>query len=597
MNQFVLMLSVGPVQGFISAARRSRDLWSGSWLLSEMAKASAHYLYEHKAQMVFPYITTQTAPNLQAGSDFSVGNKIQVLVEAASIDEVRQLAQAASNAAKARFKEVANEAKARLGNKALRADMWDQQVDDYVEVQSAWARIASLSEYKQTCDQVSAILAARKATRDFKPAALSAYDAAAMLPKSSLDGMRETVIKEGDLSQTLRRQLGLNDSEQLDCAGVLKRLGGQDHAEQFTPVTRVAAHAWLAKLSAEQRQELCTAYEPLVGLELATRVKGNKNCYQDFPYDAQFVYRFRLEASAYKSNSEEQEALQALKNVLLPLWRAHGEPSSYGVLLLADGDRMGELLDKANDVNTHQTITAALSDFAGSVAATMREFNGHCIYAGGDDVLGFVPLHEAYDCAQSLAQRFHQALAPVAKELHATAPTLSVGLAISHINTPLGHVRQLAQQAEKFAKGDHVEKADLQRNALGITLAIRSGNTTHMRLRWDDQNAHQALQKWVEAYLHKTIPSRVAYDTREVYLRTDFHTMDPQDDLLEKIRRAEFKLMLMKARTNEGKVLAEDLIQALNERALKVGSLNDLANELIIARWLAAKTQKDLGKV
>ena len=137
----------------------------------------------------------------------------------------------------------------------------------------------------------------------------------------------------------------------------------------------------------------------------------------------------------------------------------------------------------------------------------------------------------------------------------------------------------------------------MQRNALGITVAIRSGNTTHMRLRWDDQNAHQALQKWVEAYLHKTIPSRVAYDTREVYLRTDFHTMDPQDDLLEKIRRAEFKLMLMKARTNEGKVLAEDLIQALNERALKVGSLNDLATELIIARWLAAKTQKDLGKV
>lgn len=55
--------------------------------------------------------------------------------------------------------------------------------------------------------------------------------------------------------------------------------------------------------------------------------------------------------------------------------------------------------------------------------------------------------------------------------------------------------------------------------------------------------------------------------------------------------------MLMKARTNEGKVLAEDLIQALNERALKVGSLNDLATELIIARWLAAKTQKDFGKV
>ena len=186
MNQFVLMLSVGPVQGFISAARRSRDLWSGSWLLSEMAKASACYLYEHKAQMVFPYTTAQ---DLQAGSEFSVGNKIQVLVEAAHIDEVRQLAQAASEAAKNRFKEVANEAKARLGNKALRSDVWDKQVDDYVEVQSAWARITSLAEYKQTCDQVSAILAARKATRDFQPAALSAYEAALMLPKSSLDNV------------------------------------------------------------------------------------------------------------------------------------------------------------------------------------------------------------------------------------------------------------------------------------------------------------------------------------------------------------------------------------------------------------------------
>ena len=594
MNQFVLMLSVGPVQGFISAARRSRDLWSGSWLLSEMAKASACYLYEHKAQMVFPYTTAQ---DLQAGSEFSVGNKIQVLVEAAHIDEVRQLAQAASEAAKNRFKEVANEAKARLGNKALRSDVWDKQVDDYVEVQSAWARIASLAEYKQTCDQVSAILAARKATRDFQPAALSAYEAALMLPKSSLDGMRETVIKEGDLSQSLRHQLGLNDSEQLDCAGVLKRLGGRDHAEQFTPVTRVAAHPWLAKLSDEQCHALCEAYEPLVDLELATRVKGNQGCYQDFPYDAQFVYRFRLEATANKADSEEKAALQALKEVLLPLWRSHGDPSAYGVLLLADGDRMGELLDKANDVGKHQTITAALSEFAGSVADTMRKYNGHCIYAGGDDVLGFVPLHQAYDCSQALARMFKDKLAPVAQELKATAPTLSVGLAISHINTPLGHVRQLAQRAEKFAKGDQVENAALQRNALGITLAIRSGNTTDLRLRWDDEDAHLALQQWVEAYLGKTIPSRVAYDAREVYLRTDFHTMDAKDPLLNNIRQAEFKLMLMKARTNEGKALAADLVDALKQRAQQVGNLNELANELIIARWLAAKTQKDLGKV
>ena len=44
MNKYVLIVSVGPVQGFIASARRSRDLWCGSWLLSEIAKAVANYL-------------------------------------------------------------------------------------------------------------------------------------------------------------------------------------------------------------------------------------------------------------------------------------------------------------------------------------------------------------------------------------------------------------------------------------------------------------------------------------------------------------------------------------------------------------------------
>ena len=55
MTQYVLTLSIGPVQGFIASARRSRDLWSGSWLLSEMAKAAAKSLFEAGAQMVFPF--------------------------------------------------------------------------------------------------------------------------------------------------------------------------------------------------------------------------------------------------------------------------------------------------------------------------------------------------------------------------------------------------------------------------------------------------------------------------------------------------------------------------------------------------------------
>ena len=65
MTQYVLTLSIGPVQEFIASARRSRDLWSGSWLLSEMAKAAAKSLFEAGAQMVFPFVDEATKDRLE----------------------------------------------------------------------------------------------------------------------------------------------------------------------------------------------------------------------------------------------------------------------------------------------------------------------------------------------------------------------------------------------------------------------------------------------------------------------------------------------------------------------------------------------------
>jgi CRISPR-associated protein Cmr2 len=38
MTSHLLQLSVGPVQELIAAAQRTRDLWFGSFLLSEISK-------------------------------------------------------------------------------------------------------------------------------------------------------------------------------------------------------------------------------------------------------------------------------------------------------------------------------------------------------------------------------------------------------------------------------------------------------------------------------------------------------------------------------------------------------------------------------
>ena len=614
MTQYVLTLSIGPVQEFIASARRSRDLWSGSWLLSEMAKAAAKSLFEAGAQMVFPFVDEATKDRLEPcdrmDDNFSVGNKIQVQVDAADDADVRDLVEQAKAAAQSRFETIARQALRELQapqdlNVTLRNEIWQMQLNDYLEIQAAWARITEKG-YSDASQRAASGLAARKATRDFtSTGASNAWDERFMLPKSSLDGARETVLLEkangdADLSDVVRRKLGLSRSEQLDCAGIVKRLGG--NSEQFTPVTRVAADAWLQGLPENELSKLCDAYEPLIALNLATRVKGNQDIYADFPFDAQLLYRNRLDAalSDNKNNADASEKLSNLKNALKPIWHKYGEPCSYWAMLLADGDRMGELLDRAKTIGEHQAITEALSTFAESVPAKMRDFRAQCVYAGGDDVLGFVALDKAVDCADALRQAFSDSLKKVSDVLKAEkAPTLSVGLAICHISTPLGNVRRLAKHAEKVAKGDNYS-ADQQRNGLGITLSVRSGSDSDWRVQWSDEAGLAAFEKWKKWYREKKISSRIAYDSRDIFMRTDFSpSNDLSSELHQNIRQAEFARMLDKARDMEGGKLDDEVQEALKRRLNArpdADALNVLATELIIARWLAAKTQNDLGQ-
>lgn len=614
MTQYVLTLSIGPVQEFIASARRSRDLWSGSWLLSEMAKAAAKSLFEAKAQMVFPFVDEATKDRLEPcdrmDDNFSVGNKIQVQVDAVDDAAVRDLVEQAKAAAQARFETIARQARQVLQerqdlNAALRVEIWQMQLNDYLEIQAAWARITEKG-YSDASQRAASALAARKATRDFTPAhAADAWDKRFMLPKSSLDGARETVLLEkangdADLSDVARRKLGLSRSEQLDCAGIVKRLGG--NSEQFTPVTRVAADAWLQGLPEDELSNLCDAYEPLIALNLATRVKGNQGIYADFPFDAQLLYRNRLNTalSDNKNSADASEKLSDLKNVLKTIWHKYGEPCSYWAMLLADGDRMGELLDRAKTIGEHQAITEALSTFAESVPAKMRDSRAQCVYAGGDDVLGFVALDKAVDCADALRQAFSDSLKKVSDVLKAEkTPTLSVGLAICHITTPLGNVRRLAKHAEKVAKGDNYP-ADQQRNGLGITLSVRSGSDSDWRVQWSDEAGLAAFEKWKKWYREKKISSRIAYDSRDIFMRTDFSpSNDLSSELHQNIRQAEFARMLDKARDMEGGKLDNEVQEALKRRLNArpdADALNVLATELIIARWLAAKTQNDLGQ-
>ena len=581
MMRYLVALSLGPVQSMIGAARRTRDLWCGSWLLSEAARAAACALDErHPGCLIFPRLdklTAQERPQATA----NISNVLRAEISATGGEAVRALCEAAKRAAASRLLELGEQARKKV---AVREDVWKAQIEDILECYAAW--VPCEGDYSEASRRLGATLAARKATRDFGPTQLQASEG---LPKSSLDGAFETVLPE-DLKG--HRRLGLSENEQLDALGVMKRLAGD--VEQFTAYSRVAADPWIESLGKEQQRELREAYEPLVGSQLATRVKGNGGIYSAVPYDAQLLYSFRLERALATSDESERRSLGALRERMRSIAASAGQPVPYAVTLKADGDRMGQFLAKASSAGQSRRISEALHRFASRVREIVQGHRGHAIYAGGDDVLALVPLTQSIACAKRLAEQFKTSLEPVSGELNVGTdqrPTLSVGLGIGHFMEPLGALRARAEEAEKRAKGDDTE---CPRDALAVVLGVRSGGEHSVRLRWSNRVALKDLEAIADAFRKRRLPSRIAYDLRAIDQRLAWLREDDGSDA-RGMRAAEVRRLVDRARTVEGERVAAEQREPI-ERRLAEGTLANVADMLIVARWLAARTAAEVGE-
>lgn len=603
MATYLISLSLGPVQSLIEAARRTRDLWCGSWLLSECARAAARGLHQAQPRaLIFPCPDDpelELEPQREPGDAANIANILRAQVDLPDPDAARALCEQAKAAARERLIALGDQARRTL-EAELRNEVWNAQIGDLLELFAAWAEIPEgANGYAIASERVGRTLAARKATRDFAPALSLATSG---LLKSSLDGALETVLpKDWSERHLARRRLGLARGEQLDALGVTKRLAGKP--EQFTAYSRIAADPWIRSLDSDQVRTLAAVYEPLVRPGLATRVTGNADAYVAFPYDAQLLYDFRLEAALTTREDSidtgEHELLKRLRAALRALPGQAGAPVPYAVILKADGDRMGALLHRATSADDSRAVSRALHGFASRVRAIVREHHGHAIYAGGDDVLALLPLPDAEPCAAALARAFRQFMGDVTAALGIAAdppPTLSVGIGIGHLMEPLGSLRARAARAEHLAKGDGHARP---RNALAIVLGIRSGAELTWRANWDDADAFGALHGFVDAYRDGRLPSRVAYDLRAIdrrlaWLRQPGAGID--DAMATGMRAAEVARTLDRARTEGGGECLSEGVRTLVLQRVEREPLAELADTLILARWLSARVAADLGE-
>jgi len=567
----LLGIAIGPVQGFIASARRTRDLWSGSRLISEVSKAVAKKIAgSFPGGLIFPN-PVDPSGELEPDSDYLVSN-ILLCVISDGVDAARFSADC-EFAAIGAWEAVANRALSDAGA-AIDEARFLRQMKGVVEYYAAWASFSSDAEYPNARQAVNTALSARKACRDF-----AAWDGEAGVPKSSLGGERESVWRRFEVERLPKRfkaQLRPSRGEQLDCIGLTKRLGFGNR--QFPSVSRLAAESWLMHLPPRTLAELREAADPLRAGGLVYLREARFPQFRHFPYDGSICYPERMgeieptEDMDRESQARWEEAKANWKNVLERSKRgSKATPSPYMAVLLADGDRMGAAISSIMSAHEHRDFSRALAGFAGEAREIVEAHHGALVFAGGDDVLALVPANAAIACAGSLRRAFLRMMTQW------TGPTLSVGIGIGHSMEDLEDLLQLARRAEKTAK--HPD-----RDGLAVIYAPRGQRGREVRRRWIAMPEDEYFEM-VAHYRGGAIPDKAAYQLEK--MAEHYRGWPTGAPNLVDAMRADAGRLFQRKTGGMNDAQSEWWLQLLRSRIIEADDLSVLANQLVVARHLS----------
>lgn len=552
--------TLGPVQGFVAQARRTRDFWAGSFLLSWLSGVAMAAVRQQQGRIQFPVPPAHYLDWIQG----------QGQGEAPRQGGIPNRFKSMRAAVPAEFDGQQIVVAVREAWAALAEHIWQQ--DQLAEVahwgkdtRSIWDRqhagFWDLSWVLTDDDTDASVLDQRKNWRSH-----GFLQSEGGVKCMVMDGWQELsgAVRPGrhepeqHFWQALRAlpisgiQSDLAEKEQLCALAYVKRRFARHFASfnailpssglklqgwQLSPsvpsVSYMAAVHWLEAVlkagDANEVQALLTA---------ASAVSSERNewdthirCLRDAvpTWDAQnakrqllaldgnlFFEHVQLQPKAYGYDALKMKAWQ---QALKAFARSHpglGAPSPYYAILLMDGDSLGSHM---SNVEKQAKISNALLNFthgptqgqagavAGSVPEIVEQHNGFLIYAGGDDVLAILPLEDALGCAAAVRQHYLKCFA------HSGIPTtISAAVQFVHVKTPLGKVL-----ADAHHLLDDVAKDGAGRDAL----AVRVWKTTGQVLQWA-QPWQVALTKEPSGELEVEKLARLFGEPFE-FFDTDYH--------------------------------------------------------------------------
>ncbi|KEP30237.1 type III-B CRISPR-associated protein Cas10/Cmr2 [Bacillus safensis] len=595
-KQTLMLFSIGPVQEFIAQARRTRDLWFGSFLLSELSKAGAKKFQELGGTLIFPVFNESSAEPNNAEPN-NAPNKILGEI---SHEQPSSVARQVKKAIYDKWKEYADFVRG-IVDPYIQIGTWNRQVDDLIEFYAVWTEMqtqeeaanASASPYHMALQEVEGLMAARKTLRDFKqnePGALFGE------PKSSLDGGRESVFQKQKTPQQVAQlaKWGIGEHESLDATSVIKRLSLHKHPSMTFPSVCDKAFAPYQNMldQNEQMKKAATQYVK----DVETYLKNMNLTVAPIDLsEASLFYERRIEDYLEQRGlvgTTRTEAKNDITQLLEKYFKGeyskhHGQPikppapSPYYAFLMADGDKMGSQLRNIQHVESHIALSKTLSTFASKARGIISKCKGTLIYGGGDDVMAYVPVHQCLEAAGKLQREFVSTMK--AHQHSEIPPSISIGIAIVHMLEPLEEVRSMARQAEQYAKQE--------RNSLAIHFQKRGGGDTmniSVSFQIDPVASIQEMTTWLK---QSYFTSGFAYGLRELYQTYEQSSFRKQPEILDELIPLEISRLAFKKKTEakteqETKEWIDQLIAKYIPKKNTLEELHTIAECMIIALQL-----------
>lgn len=513
--------SLGPVQGFVAQARRTRDFWSGSFILSYLAGQAMLAVRKKGGELILPAVAEESGkivdPLLAAigqreeGKILSKGPEIATLPNrfVAGVPDYFDPF-ACVEAVQHAWRELAEEVwqdyvqpVAHLGRGAR--EIWERQIAGFWEI--SWV-----------IGDDPALLDRRKNWRSHVPPVEPGDKCTLMGNYQEISGyLRIQEKKRQDSFQdsfwaALRSKAGeyeVAEDERLCAIALVKRLFPLVAAEILWPVPRrypstpyLAAVPWLAE-GCKNQPEKARIYAAKAGrlpganrredperfaclkAALAKNPEGREfasldgNCF----HEAALYNDHLWEQGAEAGRNEKTAGLRRQLIILLnDLGKDLGSPAApFYALLLMDGDRLGALLRD----HPQELISKALAVFSRSVKEVIADYSGVTVFAGGDDVLALFPLDGALPAALALRSLYTRSYADCG--LAAGRGTISGAIVYAHYTTPLTAVYQEAHHLL-----DEVAKNETGRDSLAVTVWKGAGRVLSWSAPWtvlgDGQN-------------------------------------------------------------------------------------------------------------